>query len=179
MPVALNCFVRPFAILGFVGVTEIDTRVAAVTVRVAEPLIPLAASVAVMVTDPAAMDVARPFEPPALLIVATAVLKEFQVTAELRSCILPSVYVPVAVNCLVVPLLMDGLAGVTAIEDNWADVTVRVVDPLIPLIGAVAAIVVVPVPTDDVRPLLLMVATPVFDELHVTCAVKSCVVLSV
>jgi hypothetical protein len=40
VPVAVNCSVAPFAIEGFAGVTAIDTSVAAVTVRVVEPVIP-------------------------------------------------------------------------------------------------------------------------------------------
>jgi hypothetical protein len=40
VPVAVNCFVVPFAIEGFAGVTAIDTSVAEVTVSVVEPLTP-------------------------------------------------------------------------------------------------------------------------------------------
>jgi len=38
VPVAVNCSVAPFAIEGFAGVTAIDTSVAAVTVRVVDPV---------------------------------------------------------------------------------------------------------------------------------------------
>ena len=38
VPVAVNCSVLPFAIEGFAGVTAIDTIVAAVTVKIVEPL---------------------------------------------------------------------------------------------------------------------------------------------
>ena len=38
-------------------------------------------------------------------------------------------YVPVAVNCWVVPRGIDGIAGVTAIETSAAGVTVTRVDP--------------------------------------------------
>jgi len=70
-------------------------------------------------------------------------------------------------------------AGVTAIEESVAAVTVRVVVPDLP--PNVAVIVVVPGATADALPLvppaLLMVALEVSDELHVTDAVKFCVVL--
>lgn len=38
VPVAVNCSELPFAIERFGAVTEIDTNVAAVTVRIADPL---------------------------------------------------------------------------------------------------------------------------------------------
>jgi hypothetical protein len=43
---------------------------------------------------------------------------------------------------------------------------------------SVAEIEEVPVPTAVARPVVLMVATEVVAEAHVTCPVKSCVVLS-
>lgn len=48
-----------------------------------------------------------------------------------RSCVLPSVYVPVAFNACVVPSAKDGLAGVTAIETSAGAPTVRLVEPAI------------------------------------------------
>ncbi len=45
---------------------------------------------ALIVDDPAATPVARPFEPAALLIVAAAVLDELQVTAAVRFCVVLS-----------------------------------------------------------------------------------------
>ena len=65
--------------LGVGGVIAIDTRVAGVTVKVtgAEVMPPMAA---VMLLVPAATDVARPLEPAALLIVATEVVADVQVT---------------------------------------------------------------------------------------------------
>ncbi len=52
VPVAVNCSVRPLAMLGLAGVTAIDSNVAAVTVRTVEPLTPL--SIALIVEVPAA-----------------------------------------------------------------------------------------------------------------------------
>ena len=84
----MNCWVVPLAIEADRGVTEIDVSVAAVMVRVVEPeMLPDAARI---VVDPAATDVARPLEPAALLIVATAVLEELQVAVVVRFCVVPS-----------------------------------------------------------------------------------------
>ena len=64
--------------LGLVGVTAMDTSVAGVTVSVVDPdMLPDAA---VIVVEPAAVEVASPLEPAALLMVATPVVDEFQVT---------------------------------------------------------------------------------------------------
>ena len=54
---------------------------------------------AVMVAVPGATAVASPFEPAALLIDATPVVDEFQVTAAVRFCVVLSENVPVTVNC--------------------------------------------------------------------------------
>ena len=69
----------PREILGLIDVTAIDTNVAGVTVKVTgvEVMAPMAA---VMLLTPAATEVARPWEPAALLIVATDAVAETQVT---------------------------------------------------------------------------------------------------
>ena len=69
----------PRAILGLIDVIAIDTNVTGVTVKVtgAEVMPPIAA---VILLVPAATDVARPLEPAALLIVATEVVADAQVT---------------------------------------------------------------------------------------------------
>src|SRR5436190_1956032 len=148
---------------------------------VTEVLPEMLPSVAVIMVVPAATDVARPFDPLALLIVATPGLDELQVTWVVRSCIVLSLKVPVAVNCRVSPSGRLGLAGVTAIVDRVAVVTVSVVFPEMP--PKVAVIVMgPPAATDVANPCdpaaLLIVATPVADELQVTWVVRSCVVLS-
>jgi hypothetical protein len=76
--------------------------------------------VAVIVVGPGATEVANPFEPTALLIVATDLDEESQVTDVVRFCVVLSEYVPVAVNCCVLPKAILGLAGVTSIEVNVA-----------------------------------------------------------
>jgi hypothetical protein len=134
-----------------------------VTVRVAVPEILLKA--AVMVEEPAATPVASPL----LLTVAVDVLDEVQVTCEVISWVVESEYVPVAVNCWVAPAAMLAVAGVTAIEDRVAAVTVRVADPDLPL--KVAVMVAEPAALAVARPLLLTVAVVVLEELQVTCEV--------
>src|ERR1700756_4512743 len=49
VPVAVNCFVVPIAVLGFAGVTVIETKVTAVTVRDAVPVTEPAVAVTVAV----------------------------------------------------------------------------------------------------------------------------------
>ena len=55
--------------------------------------------VAAIVVEPAAADVANPLLPAALLMVATPVEEELQVTEFVRFCVVLSEYLPVAVNC--------------------------------------------------------------------------------
>jgi len=138
--------------------------------------------VALIVVEPEPTLVASPFEPAVLLIVATPVADELQVTVVVMFCVLLSEYVPVAVNCSVCPCVIVGLAGVTAIEVKVGGgrLTVSLVDPKTPLSDA--WMVVEPPPTLVAKPLepavLLMVATVVADELHVTEVVMFCVLLS-
>ena len=78
------------------------------------------------------LPVPAPLAKPVLLMVATEVFEEPQVTEFVRFCVLPSLYVPVAANCCVPPLAIDGFVGVTAIDDNTAAaVMVSVVEPVI------------------------------------------------
>jgi hypothetical protein len=136
-----------------------------VTVRVVLPeRVP---EVAVMIVVPAARAVARPL----LSTAATYGLSELHVTCAVISWVVPSEKVPVAVNCWVAPLSMPGSAGVMAIEDKVAEVTVRVV--LTETVPEVAVIVVVPAVRAVARPLLLITATEASDELQVTNVVRS------
>ena len=69
---------------------------------------------------------------------------------------------------------MLGLDGVTAMDTSVAGVMVRVVD--FDILPDVAVIVVVPTATEVARPLepaaLLICATPVLEEFHVTDVVR-------
>jgi hypothetical protein len=78
--------VVPFAMLGAVGVTAMDTSVAGVTVKVTDGEVMLP-KVAVMAVVPTAAAVARPFVPAVLLIVAVAGVAEFHVTAVVSACV--------------------------------------------------------------------------------------------
>jgi hypothetical protein len=85
VPVAVNCWFVPNAIEGVAGVTAMDTRAAAVTVRVVDPLtVPELAATMVV---PTPVPVARP----PLEIVATPGDEELQFTVLVRFCVLPSV----------------------------------------------------------------------------------------
>ena len=94
---AVKCCVVPSAMLGLVGVTEMEISVAEVTAsEVDADILP---DVAVIVVEPAATEVANPLEPAVLLMAATAVADELQVTVVVRSCVVLSENVPVATNC--------------------------------------------------------------------------------
>ena len=77
-----------------------------------------------------------------------------------------------AVNCCVVPLGIDGFAGVTAIDTRVAGPTVNVVLPVTP---PEALIVLLPCVIDVARPPDVIVATLVSDELQETESVISTV----
>jgi len=81
-----------------------------------------------------------------------------------------SVYVPVAVNCWVVPSGMDGIAGVIAIETSCAGVMLTDVDPVI--VPEVAEMFDVPAATLVARPAVEIVATADVSELQVTELVR-------
>ncbi len=154
------------------GAIVIETNATAVTVSVVVPLI--FPTVAVMVVLPVAALCAKPVKS----TVATVGTLELQIAVLVRFWVVESVYVPVAVNCWVVPSAMDGLAGVMAIESNTAAVTVKVVE--LETEPEVAVMFVVPVARLLASPfvpvLLLIVATVAVDELHCTVVVRSCVV---
>jgi hypothetical protein len=84
-PVAANCCFTPAATLGTAGVTPIEARVAAVTVRAALAVIVLPGTEAAIVLVPTVRVVASPFVPAALLIVATVAADVLQVTVFVRS----------------------------------------------------------------------------------------------
>ena len=158
--------------------TERDTSVAGVTVRVVDPdTLP---DVAVIVVEPVPVPLASPLEPAALLMEATALDDELQAAERVRSCFVLSENVPVAANCFVVPLAMLGFVGVTSTDTSVAGVTVRVVDP--DTLPDAAVIVVEPVPDPLASPLepvaLLMAATAADEELQFAVVVRFCVVPS-
>jgi len=96
-PVAVNCCVTPKVIVDAEGVIIIEVRAAGVTVRFAvadrEP------EPAVIVTVPMPVEVASPIVGGFMLTVATVASEEAHSTEPVKSCELPSLNVPVAVNC--------------------------------------------------------------------------------
>jgi len=147
-----------------------DRKVAAVTVSTVEPTTD--PDVALIVLVPIATPVAKP----PVAMVAVAVVPDAQVTEAVTFFVLLSLYVPVAVNCCVRPLAIDGFAGVTAIDCRGAAVTVSTVEPTTD--PDVALIVLVPTPAPVANPPVPIVAVAVVPEAHVTCDVRFCVLLS-
>src|SRR6266849_3899168 len=175
VPVAANCCEVPTGMAGFCGVSAIETRVAAVTVRLPEPLTDPDA--AVIVTAPEARVLARPWLPTVLLTVATVPSEELQCTVPVTSCVLPSLNEPLAVNCCVVPNGIEAAVGLTVIAFKTAAVTVKVVVPV--MLPDVTLIVVVPVLPPVATPELSIVATALLLDVHVKELVSTCVVPSV
>src|SRR5262249_47656150 len=91
------------------GVTAIDWITGAVTVSVMDP--ETEPEVALMVAEPTATAVTVP-----PLTVAVAVALDAQVAVAVRSVLLPSEYIPVAVSFCVSPAATDAPDGETAIE---------------------------------------------------------------
>ena len=138
VPIAVNCCVSPFAIVGFAGNTEIDCSTAAVTVNCAVPLIAaFVVEVAVIVIGPPAP---TPVATPELLIVAIAVFAELQFT--LTGPLVPSEKWPVAVNGCVNPVATLADAGATVIVCSTA---VTLIGPDVPVIVALPESVAVTV----------------------------------
>jgi len=120
------------------------------TVRVVVPNIPPV--VALMVVEPALTPVAIPLVFRALLIVATVLTDELQVTDRVRFWVLPSGKCPVAVNCNLSPTAIVEFAGVTSIKSKAVVITVSVVLPV--LSPKVALMVVEPTPIAVASPLV-------------------------
>jgi hypothetical protein len=169
VPSATNLIEVWTTILGFAGLMVIPTKCAVDTVNPVEPLIvPKAAAIVVL---PGATLVARPV----LLIVAAAGLEELHNTDPEISCVLLSLNDPVAVNCLVVPVAMVPLAGVTAIDTRLAPVTVS---DAVPVTDPDATVMVaVPVPRLVANPFESTAATVLDPENQVT-DVNGCVLPS-
>jgi hypothetical protein len=128
--------------------------------------------VALIVAVPTPVPVANPL--PA--IVATVFKDELHVTELVRVCVVPSLYVPVAANCWLVPFAMVALEGATDSEVSTAGVTVNVAEPLI--VPDKAVMVALPCTTLVASPPLLTVAIGVAEEVQVAVLVRFCVVPS-
>ena len=137
------------------GGVIVRTNGTVVTVRVVDPtmfVFPTALVAEMVVFAPPVKPVAKP---PAV-IEAASVFDEAHTTRAVRSCVLLSENVPVAVNCWFCPTTTVGFAGVTAMETSATGaVTVNCAVPLI-VVGCVDVAVIVTGP-----PAVTPVATPV------------------
>jgi hypothetical protein len=150
----------PAAICALIGVTAMLVNFTLETVKPVEPLMEPKAAEIVLV--PAARLEASPL----LLIVAEAAVEELQSTDAVMSCVLLSLKVPVAVNCLVAPMGMVELTGETESETRVAFVTVTAAVPLTPPEFAVR--VTLPAATPDASPVEFTVSKFCAEEDHVT-----------
>ena len=107
----------PFAIEAVAGVTDIEISTGVVTVSVAEAVIK--PEVALMFATPKPI----PVDDPPVAMVATAVAAELQFTVLVKSCVLPSLYIPVAMNCWLMPFAIDAVAGVIERETKIGALT--------------------------------------------------------
>ena len=149
----------------------IETSAAAVTVRLALPeTVP---DVAVMVVEPVASACARPAVPADMLTVATLGINDVHCTEAVKSWVELSLYVPVAVNCSVVPSGAEAVEDETAIDTRTALLSCTVREPLtVPFWALIVALPAV------ARPEMLTVATAASEEDQVTPETRVCVVPS-
>jgi hypothetical protein len=170
--------VVPVAIDAPVGVTAIETSAAGLTVRaagvVAEITVPaelvIDAPMVMFCPTAASLVVARPG---VVVLIVTPVPFSLQVTLDVMFCVGPLEYVPVAVNCCVLPAATEIVAGVIAIDWSVAAVTVTLVEPVIPprlalTVGSLVETAVIRPPT-TVAPVV---------EAQVACEVMSAVLPS-
>src|ERR1700681_2368651 len=111
-----------------------------------------------------------PFANPLAVMVAAEGTEELQLTEVVRSCVLLSLKVPVAVNGCVVPAAKDGFCGFT-----WREIrlgaTFRLVEP--DTAPKAAAMIVFPMARAFAAPLPMTVAIAGFEELQVAEVVRS------
>jgi hypothetical protein len=112
-----------------------------------------------------------------LPMVAIEVVSELHCTVSVTFCVLPSVKVPVAVNCMLVPRGMAGIAGVMAMLSRVAGLTVSVVEPMTD--PSVAVTLVLPTAALAATPCAFSVAMLEFPVLQATDVVMSNVLPSV
>lgn len=138
LPVAANCAVLPVGSMSCVGAIVMDWSTGAKQVTIVEPVVvPVAvAPLAEIVVDPPTIALALQVTRPAKTVATLGAL-ETQVTVGVRAFVEPSVYVPVAVNCVVPPAATCGAAGVTLIDASAMTFTVACVT-LVMLLPAAA-----------------------------------------
>lgn len=119
------------------------------------------ARLAVIVAEPAATPVASP-----LALTVAAVDDELQLTRPLRSRLLPSWYVPVAVNCRVVFTGREAPAGEMAIDAKLVAALVTCSVAVACNFPEVADTVIVPAPTAVTFPAAAKLAMVESEMLH-------------
>ena len=118
---------------------------------------------------PTPRPVTRPLLSAAALTWAVAALVEVQLTSLVRSSVVPSLKLPVALSWTEVPLAIDACGGVMVMAVRTAEVTVMTVDPSMPF--KVAATDVVPTPTPLTTPATLAaLASPFVSATSLTSA---------
>jgi hypothetical protein len=118
---------------------------------------------AVIVVTPEAIPVASP----PVLMLAISGAEELHITESVTFLLLPSLNVPMAVNCSVVPTTSEGSGGPTTIDTRVGTTfTERVVAPFTP--PEVAVMVVVPGAMPVARPAALIAATSIAEEVQLT-----------
>ena len=100
-----------------------DLKVGGPIARVVEPV--SAPDVAVIVVVPCATPLARP----ALLMLPKLGLEEVQAAVFVKSIVLPSVKIPVAVNCCLPPTRIENWDGATLIDAIVGATTVTFAEP--------------------------------------------------
>lgn len=109
---ALNCWVLPSVIVELVGVTAIEVIFANAIVIVVEPLTVPDAAVIVAVPGE------TPVTNPVVLMLAIVESEVDQKALLVKSCVVPSLKVPVAAICKVLPCWNVGVVGPTVRVDS-------------------------------------------------------------
>lgn len=135
LPMAVNCWFTPDGSTGFCGLRIATNSAGGATVRFTEAL--TLPELAVIVATPWLIEVTNPAE----FTAATVGVEELQLTAPVRSFVLPSANVPTAESVSVRPRGTEGVGRLMAMDTSGV-VTFNVAVELIPL--ELAVIVVIP-----------------------------------
>ena len=164
---------KPAGKLELLGATSIDSRTASVTVTVVVPATP--PTCATSSAMPGETPVASPLALPVFETVAMPGLLVDHVARSVKSSVVPSEKVAVAVSCTSNPAGTVGFTGVTPIDTRVASDTVTEVDPSTP--SRLAVMVedpgATPVSCPRLPAALDTVAIPGLLVVHVACSVTS------
>ena len=168
VPMTVNCWLEPAAKLGADGVTDTETSVAGVTVTTG-----VLTTVSPYVAEKDTAPGATPLAAPDLEIVATAGAELLHTAEELRFWVVPSLNVPVRVNCFVVPAAKLAPLGLMASETSSASETLIADVATMP--PSVACTLAMPFATAFTRPVWSTVAARRFWLDHVIPEERTCV----